>query len=226
MYSVTSIGGSAFYWCSGLTSVAIPNSVTSIEYRAFSGCSGLTSVTIPTSVTSIGNYVFHGCSGLTSVTIPNSVTSIGYYAFSGCSGLTSITIPNSVTSIGNDAFSGCSSLTSVTIPNSVTLIGDYAFYSCNSLKTVYSEIVSPFAINENVFTTQTYAGTLHVPAGTKAKYLQAYGWKKVTNIVEPMPEEPTTYTFTIIVSGNGSVSYNGTTIRSTTGSFTMNKGTS
>ncbi|MEE1317702.1 MAG: leucine-rich repeat domain-containing protein, partial [Prevotella sp.] len=51
-YSVTSIGERAFYKCSGLTSVTIPNSVTSIGRDAFRGCSGLTSVTIPDSVTS------------------------------------------------------------------------------------------------------------------------------------------------------------------------------
>ena len=33
-YSVTSIGKSAFMWCSSLTSVTIPTSVTSIEYEA------------------------------------------------------------------------------------------------------------------------------------------------------------------------------------------------
>ena len=46
-YMVTSIGEYAFYDCSGLTSVTIPNSVTSIGYAAFYNCSGLTSVTIP-----------------------------------------------------------------------------------------------------------------------------------------------------------------------------------
>ena len=64
---VTSIGGAAFSYCSGLTSVTIPNSVTSIGVEAFEGCTGLTSVTIPNSVTSIGDYVFRNCSGLTSV---------------------------------------------------------------------------------------------------------------------------------------------------------------
>ena len=83
-YSVTSIGNSAFYGCSGLTSITIPNSVTSIGDAALTLCSGLTSVTIPNSVTSIGNSAFYGCSGLTSITIPNSVTSIGKFTFYNC----------------------------------------------------------------------------------------------------------------------------------------------
>lgn len=37
----------AFYNCSGLTSIVIPNSVTSIASGAFRGCSGLTSMTLP-----------------------------------------------------------------------------------------------------------------------------------------------------------------------------------
>ena len=105
--SVTSIGNGAFQYCSGLTSVTIPNSVTNIGSSAFYKCYGLTSVIIPNSVTRIEDYAFSGCSSLTSVTIPNSVTSIGGYAFSDCSGLTSVTIPNSVTSIGGGAFYRC-----------------------------------------------------------------------------------------------------------------------
>ena len=134
---VTSIGTSAFYDCTSLTSVTIGNGVTSIGSYAFSYCTGLTSVTIPDSVTSIGDSAFRGCTSLTSVTIPNSVTSIGSYAFSRCTGLTSVTIPDCVTSIGEYAFSGCSSLTSVTIPDSVTSIGEYAFSDCTSLTGVY-----------------------------------------------------------------------------------------
>ncbi len=136
IYSVTSIGNSAFWYCSSLTSVTIPNSVTSIGNSAFWNCISLTSVTIPNSVTSIGNSAFGYCSSLTSVTIPNSVISIGNSVFGGCSSLTSIEIPNSVISIGNSAFWYCSSLTSVTIPSSVTSIGNYAFWYCSSLTSV------------------------------------------------------------------------------------------
>ncbi len=137
--SVTSIGGYAFYGCTGLTSVTIGNSVTSIGDGAFGGCKGLTSITIPNSVTSIGGSAFHGCKGLTSVTIGNSVTSIERNAFYDCRALTSVTIPNSVTSAERNAFYDCTGLTSVTIPNSVTSIGYDAFDKCSGLTSIIVE---------------------------------------------------------------------------------------
>ena len=118
---VTSIGDSAFSYCSSLTNITIPDSVTSIGDSAFSGCWDLTSITIPDSVTSIGNSSFSYCISLTSITIPNSVTSIGTYAFSNCWYLTSITIPDSVTSIGKSAFYKCSSLTTISLSCKSTL---------------------------------------------------------------------------------------------------------
>ena len=149
-YDVTSIGEYAFYNCSGLTSVTIPNSVKSIGEYSFYGCSGLTKAEFA-SIESLCNISFGSYTAnplyyskhlyingqeVTDLVIPNSVTSIGSYAFYGCSGLTSITTTNSVTSIGNSAFSGCSDLTSFTIPESVTSIGHHAFYGCSKLTSI------------------------------------------------------------------------------------------
>ena len=149
-YSVTSIGDRAFYYCSGLTSVTIPNSVTSIGEKTFYGCSGLTSITIPNSVTSIGSMAFYECSGLKSVNIFDlaawcniSFSSVDsnplYYAhrlFLNGEEIIDLVIPNSVTSIGSYAFRSCSGLTSVTIPNSVTSIRLGAFSGCSGLTSV------------------------------------------------------------------------------------------
>ncbi|MBQ7625025.1 MAG: bacterial Ig-like domain-containing protein, partial [Clostridia bacterium] len=156
------IADNAFYKCTSLTSVTIPDSVTSIGSDAFNGCAKLTNITIPDSVTSIGDWAFSSCTELTSITIPDSVTSIGGGAFHNTGYYNnSYRWENSVLYIGNHlikardtlsgayavkagtksiadyAFSGCASLTSVTIPGSVTSIGNSAFYNCTGLTDVY-----------------------------------------------------------------------------------------
>ena len=134
--SVSRIGEWAFYDCSSLTSVAIPEGVTGVAPYTFYSCSGLAGVTIPDGVTSIGSNAFSGCCSLKSVELPDSVRHIDGAAFGGCSSLTSIKIPDGVTQIVHSAFAGCSSLKDITIPDGVTGIGDYAFHYCSSLMSV------------------------------------------------------------------------------------------
>ena len=117
----------AFFWCSSLSNIVVPNSVISIGDRAFSCCSSLSSIVIPDSVTDIGNDAFSHCSSLSNIVIPDSVTSIGDYAFSGCSSLSNIVIPDSVISIGNGVFSGCLLLEYISIPKSVICLNENPF---------------------------------------------------------------------------------------------------
>ena len=74
VYTVTSIGSSAFRDCSSLTSIILPEGVTSIGNQAFYKCSRLTSIILPEGVTSIGKDAFTDCSRLTSIILPESVT--------------------------------------------------------------------------------------------------------------------------------------------------------
>ena len=145
-----SIGAYAFYACSSLESVTIPDSVTSIGSYVFNGCSSLTSIEIPNSVTSISDYAFFECSSLTSIEIPNSVISIGPSAFAECSSLTEIVIPESVTKIGSYAFYNCSGTTQVEMGKQVGEIGAYAFANCNNILEI-SLFIATETINEHVF---------------------------------------------------------------------------
>ena len=140
----------AFFWCSSLSNIVVPNSVISIGDRAFSCCSSLSSIVIPDSVTDIGNDAFSHCSSLSSIVIPDSVTDIGNDAFSHCSSLSNIVIPDSVTSIGDYAFSGCSSLSNIVIPDSVISIGNGVFSGCLLLEYI-SIPKSVICLNKNPF---------------------------------------------------------------------------
>jgi len=126
---VLTIGGNAFYYCTSLTELTLPDSLTSIGGNAFQGCTSLTEINLPDSLTSIGSYVFSGCIALTKINLPDSLTSIGSNAFSGCIALTKINLPDSLTSIGGKAFSGCTSLTNLTIAQG---------FNCNGLNVSYS----------------------------------------------------------------------------------------
>ena len=150
----------------GCKETFIPNSVTSIGHSAFYGCSELTSLVVPNSVTNIDDYAMHSCSSLTNFVIPNSVKRIGKFAFNGCSSISQIVIPHSVVRMGTGVFIKCNSLKRISvdasnpvydsregcnaivetasntllvgckessIPNSVETIDDYAFYGCSGL---------------------------------------------------------------------------------------------
>jgi hypothetical protein len=80
-----------------------------IDSSAFWGCTSLTNINIPDSVIYIASGAFAGCTSLKSIALSNNLRRILYIAFAGCS-FTSITIPNSTIEIGEEAFAGCESL--------------------------------------------------------------------------------------------------------------------
>ena len=154
---VTGIGGSAFSYCTDLTSVTFPESLTDIGSNAFQRCIGLTSLSFPEGLTSIGYSAFSDCPGLTSVSFPETLTTLCGSAFENCTGLTSVTIPNSVTRIDSHAFAGCGNLTSVTIGSGVTSISDDSFQDCNTIKTLSldMETIGPVFAEKRQLTTLT-----------------------------------------------------------------------
>ncbi len=127
------IGAYAFAFCRSIKNINISDKITTICKNAFYCCSGLESMTIPDSVTEIGDYVFAGCNNIENVILSNNITTIDYGVFEFCTNLKSIIIPDGVTSIGFQTFYGCNELTSIIIPASVTSIDEDAFSGCDKL---------------------------------------------------------------------------------------------
>ena len=170
--------------------------MTSIGESAFAYCTDLTSVAIGAGVTSIGNYAFRSCTGLTSVYYTGDIA--GWCGISGLDEAMSrgrtlyidgskvegaIAIPDGVTSIPSYAFAYQTGITSVTIPDSVTSIGDWAFYNCTGLLSVTFEETSGWFVSTSSSATSgtdISAGSLS-DKSTATSYLKStyynYYWK-------------------------------------------------
>ena len=199
---LTTIGQSAFYGASKLTSISLPDGVNSIGQSAFSGANSLSSVTIPSGVstiesstfykasnlasitfapgsllTSIGNYAFFGASKLSSLTVPVGVTTIGTSAFDGAGSLSALTFASGskVTSIGDRAFFGASKLSSLTVPVGVTRIGTSAFDGAGSLSELTFATGSKLtAVGDRAFFGASKLLSLIVPAGVTSIGVSAF----------------------------------------------------
>lgn len=152
------IAENAFYGCTGLTEVNLPESLVDVNYAAFYKCRNIKKFNFPANVKRIGGWAFYQCGSASEVTFPDGLLSIGGGCFHAC-GVKELYIPDSVTEIGVDlfydskiqkvrfpssitvipagTFCRCAGLKEISIPAGVNTVGFLAFLSCNSLTDIY-----------------------------------------------------------------------------------------
>ena len=145
---ITSIGDSAFWNCSSLSSIEVSPVSAKFGAKVFEGCTALREFTIPEGTTEIGDDCFAGCATLSSLTLPASIKTIGERAFANCTGLTSITLPEGLETIEDEAFIGCTGLTEIVFPASLKTMGNRIFKDCGNIT---KATLKGKALGEDVF---------------------------------------------------------------------------
>ena len=175
-YTVEGVWNNAFKYCTGVTSITIPNTVTTINQSAFS------------------------VTGITSIEIPSSVTTIGQDAFNSCESLKTAYIGGGT--IQSSAFYYATKLEEVTLGNNVTEIQSVAFDDCN-IKTVIIEGNANPIVNENAFTygLASTGATLIVPVGRLDEFKGKTGWTDF-NVVEATKTLKLNYTSVELYAGD------------------------
>ena len=171
------IDKNAFYNCTALTSITLPEGLTGIGDYAFRRCSALKTVNIPSDVQTLGEGVFAGCSSMVNFTgkfVDSSsdralVANKTLVAFAP-SGRTSYTVPSSATKIGGYVFYDCTKLTSLTLPSSLTTIGQYAFANCTGLQSIEFLATTPPSAGSYMFDNTNC--DIFVPVASQSSYIK------------------------------------------------------
>ncbi|MDA7678622.1 leucine-rich repeat domain-containing protein [Akkermansiaceae bacterium] len=204
---VTSIGERAFFQCTSLTSIKIPDGVTSIGGNAFRDCTNLTSVTIPDGVTSIGAYTFFDCTSLTNIIFQGDAPTVGFKAFVRvANGAVALVTIEALSSFGESG-DNWNNLTVEPILKWTTTDGEVTITDCNEAAT--GELVIPntiggnavTSIGANTFNTCTSLTSIKIPDGVTS--IGGNAFRDCTNL-------------TSITIGNGVTSIGGYAFRGCT----------
>ncbi|MGN0575991.1 MAG: leucine-rich repeat protein [Ruminococcus sp.] len=170
---------------SSVISIALSQDTTGIAQNAFFGCTSLSTVSLPDSVQYIGDSAFRGCKKIEEITIPPKVTGICFDSFAGCQSLVSLTIPETVTYIGAGAFQSCTSLENFSLPKNLNYLGNNSF---NDTKWYNSQPDGCLYINDILY---EYKGTapdntvIEVKEGTRWIARAAFSDQNISAVFFP-----------------------------------------
>ena len=224
LYSITltegihTIGSSAFYNCSNLTTVQFPSTLLRLGSSSFQDCRALTEVKLPpqlqvieanaflrdyalktidfpSSLKVIGNQAFYE-SGLTEVVLPDTITgyvktsAVGYSAFQSCQSLTKAVVGSLDGSIRVQTFHNCQRIEDVVLGEGLQHIERSAFHSCYKLNNIIFPI-SLQTIGETAFSycRSTGFNSIFIPINVNNIHGSAFSY--CVEVGRPLPDGST-----------------------------------
>ena len=171
-----------FEYCSGLTTLTIPNGVTTIGEGAFRNCYGLTQVSIPSTLETIEQSAFDRCDRLKRIDIEDleawlKINGIDNLLQSSSSDnmiylngeqLVDVVIPETIEHIPSSAFYGVGSIKSVFVPATVKSLGWYPFDHIYGVQVKFESNVPPTIDTSRTF--YRFEGTVLVPSSSVEVY--------------------------------------------------------
>lgn len=131
---VTEVRDNAFYRCSSLREIVLPDTVLKIGHHSFYACYSLEKAVLPVGLEEIGMGCFCGCTELKAIEIPDTIDVMPESCFRACTALRDIRLPLGLKKIESFCFAGCTELRSVNMGDSLVSVGERAFYMCEELE--------------------------------------------------------------------------------------------
>ncbi len=185
----------AFFKCTNLEKVLLPDSLEEIGMDLFGFCGNLEEVRLGNKVRSIGAGAFFSCKKLKEIRLPDTVRRIGACAFSYCSGLREVVLPEGVLELEKYCFADCTGLQSISIPAGVQKIGTGAFGCCGNQLDLRVHPDNPWFRAENgmllskdgriLYGCAAASGAVSVPDGVEEIRERALGDNRITHISLP-----------------------------------------
>ena len=180
---VVSFDQQAFYECSTLSSISIPETLSWSDNDVFKGCTSLTRVNISDlsawckirfTGNATGSPMYNGAKlylndvEVIELTIPSDVKQLNFAAFYGCTSLTKVIIHDGISVLEKSVFNKCTSLKEAVLPSNLTEIKSYVFYECSSL----SDISIPASVTK--IGAYAFSGCVALPVTDNIRYADTY----------------------------------------------------
>lgn len=166
----------AFERCTNLTSVDFGTGWKEIGTNAFFGCSALKDIVLPEGVEYIRNGAFNGAA-IEAIHLPNTLKVIEANAFR-CENLKTITIPASVVKIEAFAFQNNKALTDVYVLGTNTKAENQAFYQYASASFIYTSPSGTTTLKREFYKKEDGSNSplamLHYPKEAKNDYVNEH----------------------------------------------------